>query len=83
MGQIVFGIIFVIAGIANIYCGIRPNMSDYVLKTEVVKAMSGDWTVNTFKSNETVMADVNGDTTFYSAKNVQGRIDKLNKVLKG
>lgn len=79
MFNLIIGIILICLGGWNIYCS--NDISKYVLKTEVVKAVSGDWRTQIFSPNGQVLTDAQGNTHFYAAKDIDERIKKLNEVL--
>lgn len=81
MFYLFLGMLFTVIGAVNIYQS--KDLSDYVLKKDVIEAMSGDWRAQIFHCNSEKLTDADGNTHFYPAKDIDGRITKLNKVLNG
>ena len=84
MGQIigiVCGILIVGSGLTVINVALFPDRSHYVLKSDVIEAMKGDWRTNVFWNNSSELKDDRGNTQFYAVKDIDERIEKLNKVL--
>lgn len=85
MIQIVCGVVLIVLGTLNIYAGIyhKLDLKSYVNKVDVVEAMSGDWNTFTFITNtDHIMTDKQGNSKFYSVKDIDERVKKLNQLLK-
>ena len=79
-----FGILLIGVGTGLLsFSSAKEATVGYVKKSDVVEAMSGDWTSNTFayQAGSPPITDTKGNTHFYAVSDVQERIDKLNKVL--
>lgn len=85
MAGVFIGVFLMIAGMMFFCIGVYDqfDLKNFVKKTDVEAAMSGNWTYQVFNCNGSTSKDREGQTHFVSSKDVQERIDKLNKVLQG
>ena len=81
--SMVVGILFMVAGYVSLMMGlsVKFDLSKYVLKTEVVEAFKGEWNTQTFNCDGITLKSKDGEEKFYSVKDIDGRVAKLNKVL--
>lgn len=81
--------VFAILMILNVIIGFFSlgtssiDLRDYVLKSDVIKAMSGPWNAQRFYVNNVLISGSSGENLFYSAADIDVRISRLNKVLAG
>lgn len=71
------GLIFITRGLEE-----KLNLHNYILKSEVVKALAGDWRTHVFSCQNSIQKTASGDTHFYSAKEIDEKIKILNEALK-
>lgn len=71
-------LILINATYATYFCLYKQKI---ITAEKVIECFDGKWEVNTFVNDGITMTDKYGNSKFYSVKEVDEKIDRLNKLL--